>query len=98
MFRPEELKKRCSMYLHLGEKKVVKKRDIIGIFDMDTSTLMKSTRNFLNSAEKSGRAETLSYELPKSFTVCRKKGESKNKVYISQITPATLLKRSEDKF
>ena len=40
------------MYLHLGENKVVKKRDIIGIFDMDTATVMKATRTFLNNAEK----------------------------------------------
>ena len=40
------------MYLHLGEQKVVKKRDIIGIFDMDNTTVMKSTRTFLNNAEK----------------------------------------------
>ncbi len=86
------------MYLHLGEKKVVKKRDIVGIFDMDTSTVQKATRTFLNNAEKNGRAETLSYELPKSFTVCRKKGDRENKVYISQITPATLRQRNEDKF
>lgn len=86
------------MYLHLGEQKVVKKRDIIGIFDMDTATVMKSTRNFLNSAEKNSIAETLSYELPKSFIVVRKKNQKEKKVYISQIAPATLLKRSEDKF
>ncbi len=86
------------MYLHLGEKKVVKKRDIVGIFDMDTATVMKATRNFLNLAEKNGSAETLSYELPKSFTVVGKKGTKQKKVYISQITPQTLLKRSEDKF
>ena len=86
------------MYLHLGENKVVKKRDIIGIFDMDTATVMKATRTFLNNAEKNGSAETLSYELPKSFTVVGKRGTRQKKIYISQITPATLQKRSEDKF
>lgn len=86
------------MYLHLGEQKVVKKRDIVGIFDMDTATVMKSTRNFLKIAEKNGEAETLSFELPKSFIICKKRNRKEKKVYISQITPATLLKRSEDKF
>lgn len=86
------------MYLHLGEQKVVKKRDIVGIFDMDTATVMKSSRNFLNLAEKNGEAETLSFELPKSFIICKNEKQAKKKVYISQITPATLLKRSEDKF
>ncbi len=86
------------MYLHLGEQKVVKKRDIIGIFDMDSTTVMKSTRTFLNNAEKSGEAVTLSYELPKSFIVCKGASRDKKTVYISQITPQTLQKRSEDKF
>lgn len=86
------------MYLHLGEQKVVKKRDIVGIFDMDTATVMKATRNFLKIAEKNGLAETLSYELPKSFIVCKKRKSCEKKVYISQIAPTTLQKRSEDKF
>lgn len=84
------------MYLHLGENTLVKKKDIIGIFDLDNVTVQKSSRNFLNMAEKEGRAETVSYELPKSFTVCSKKGSKKTKIYISQITPQTLLKRSEE--
>ena len=84
------------MYLHLGEQKVVKKRDIIGIFDMDTATVMKSSRNFLNLAEKRGETATLSYELPKSFIVCKNKRQKRKTVYISQITPSTLLKRNED--
>ena len=36
------------MYLHLGGDKVVKTKDIIGIFDMDTSTVSKNTRDYLN--------------------------------------------------
>ena len=40
------------MYLHLGEDTIVKNSDIIGIFDMDTTTVMKSSRTFLNKAEK----------------------------------------------
>lgn len=85
------------MYLHLGEQKVVKKREIVGIFDMDNTTVMKSTRNFLNLAEKNGEAVTLSYELPKSFIVCKKRRGAKKRVYISQLAPSTLLKRSEIK-
>ena len=86
------------MYLHLGEQKAVKKRNIIGIFDMDTATVMKASRNFLNLAEKNGIAETLSYELPKSFIVYQEKRSRDRKVYISQIATPTLQKRSEDKF
>ena len=40
------------MYLHLGESTIVKKKDIVGIFDLDTTTVMKSSRNYINKAEK----------------------------------------------
>ena len=82
------------MYLHLGGDKVVKTKDIIGIFDMDTSTVQKNTRDYLQKAEKSGEVVTVSYELPKSFILCSEKKRSQ-KVYISQISSATLQKRSE---
>ena len=78
------------MYLHLGQDTVIKMNEIIGIFDMDTSTLSKTTCAYL---EKKGRVVNVSMELPKSFVLCRSdKGEIT--VYISQISSSTLLKRS----
>lgn len=81
------------MYLHLGQDTVVKTRDIVGIFDMETSTISKFSRQFLADAEKGGRVFNVSNELPKSYVVCIDKvgGET---VYISQISTATLLKRT----
>ena len=81
------------MYIHLGQGTVVRSRDIVGIFDLESSTVSKHTRKFLNNAEKKGEVITVSYELPKSFAVCRKKGE-KQRVYISQLASSTLFKRS----
>ena len=40
------------MYIHLGEDVVVNASKIIGIFDMDTSTVNKATRDYLFKAEK----------------------------------------------
>ena len=34
------------MYLHIGNGKSVKREDIIGIFDLDTATVSKITKNF----------------------------------------------------
>lgn len=81
------------MYLHLGNDTVVKIKNIIGIFDLDTSTVSKYTRDFLTSAEKGGNVINVTYELPKSFVLCRENGVKK--VYISQISSATLQKRFE---
>ncbi len=83
------------MYLHLGQDTLVKNDSVIGIFDMDTSTVAKPTRDFLNTAEKKGRVVNVSYELPKSFVVCKER--DKLTVYISQLSSATLQKRSNSK-
>lgn len=81
------------MYLHLGNETVVKVKNIIGIFDLDTSTVSKHTRDFLRIAEQKGNVINITYELPKSFVVCNENGIKK--VYISQISSTTLQKRFE---
>lgn len=84
------------MYLHLGQDTVVDTETIVGIYDMDTSTVSKWSRDFLSKAEKEGRVINVSYELPKSFIVCRSKinSEYSETVYISPLSSQTLLKRS----
>jgi len=81
------------IYLHLGQNVVVPESEILGIFDLDNTTGSKITREFLNQAEKTGRIINISEELPKSFVVCEE--NERIRVYLSQLSPATLLKRSE---
>ena len=83
------------MFIHIGHDTVIIDKEIIGIFDMDTSTVSKPTRDFLRLSEKKGNVINVSFELPKSFVVCNENG--KLKVYISQISPATLQKRAISK-
>ena len=80
------------MYIHLGNETVVRDDEIIGIFDIETTTISKNTRSFLEIAEKGKKVINVSYELPKAFIVTSK--NKKDKVYISQISPQTLQKRS----
>ncbi len=82
------------MYLHIGKEMIIKTDDIVGIFDLDTATISKATRNYLSAAEKSGDVINVTNELPKSFIVC-KESDGKRKIYISQISSSTLNKRSE---
>ena len=85
------------MYLHLGQGVVAKRREIIGIFDLDTSTIRGSTREFLAAAEKENRVTTVAMdELPKSFVVCDS-GQKPcvDEIFISPLAAATLLKRNE---
>ena len=79
------------MYLHLGQETVVDTKTIVGIFDMDTSTVSKFSREYLNLAQKQGKVVNVSFELPKSFVVCNENG--KEIIYISQLSTATLENR-----
>ena len=79
------------MYLHLGREVVVKYRDIVGIFDLEKTTLSKMTKEYLAQATKENRVITVSYEMPKSFVVVME--DDGQRVYISQISAATLKKR-----
>ncbi len=81
------------MYLHLGQDTVIQTKDIIGIFDLENSTISKYTREYLAKAEKEGKVVNVSMEMPKSFVLCCDRAE-KITVYISQISSTTLLKRS----
>ena len=82
------------MYLHVGENTVVRTDNIIGIFDMDTSTISKWTKDYLSNATKNKRVINVSMELPKSFVVCNENNEIK--VYVSQISSQTLMKRKSN--
>ncbi|MEE1060374.1 MAG: DUF370 domain-containing protein [Ruminococcus sp.] len=81
------------MYLHLGQDTVITSDKIIGIFDIDKCTVSKKTRDYLAVAEKNGSVVNVSFELPKSFVVCS--DDDGIKVYITQISSKTLIKRIE---
>lgn len=83
------------MYLHLGQDTIVKKNDIVGIYDLDTSTVSKWTREYLSLCEKEGRVKNVSFELPKSFVVTKRQDEEKEMIYICPLAAKTLQKRAE---
>ncbi len=78
------------MFLHLGRDVMTPYNDIIGIFDLDFTTKSRLTRDFLTRAERENRVEAVTDDLPASFVVCRN-----GRVYLSQISAATLKKRAE---
>ena len=82
------------MYLHLGNDVLVRKDEVLGIFDLDNSSQSLRTREFLTRAQRAGEVVNASgAELPKSFVVCEAGG--RQRVYLSQLNSSTLLKRSE---
>ena len=79
------------MYLHLGQDTVIETESIVAMFDIDACTVSKKTRDFLAAAQKNGEVINVSFELPRSFVICRKNG--RNTVYISQLSTKTLSNR-----
>lgn len=79
------------MYLHLGQETVVRTQDIVGVFDLDNTTVSKRTRGYLKRAQVENRVVNVTTELPKSFIVCRQ--AYREIIYLSQLSPSTLLRR-----
>ena len=80
------------MYLNIGQDTVIIDKDILGIFDLDNTTVSKSTREYINTASKNGECITVSFEeLPKSFIVTTK--NDKKEIYISPLNTSTIFKR-----
>jgi len=80
------------MFLHLGNEVTIRARDLIGIFDLDNTTMSKDTREFLRRCEDNDMVTNVSSGLPKSFILCRYNGELA--VFISAISSVTLKKRA----
>lgn len=80
------------MFLHLGENVTVPIKDIIGIFDLETTMYGADTNQFLRMAEEDGFVERITDETPKSYVVAEV--NKKSKIYLSQISSATLSKRT----
>ena len=81
------------MYLHAGNNKNIREKDIIGIFDADNSTISIITRKYLAVAEKDERVISAKDEIPKSFILYRENG--KYMICFSQISTSALLGRAE---
>ena len=81
------------MYTHIGNDVVVQDQDIIGIFDMDTSTVKKVTMKYLQRIECENKLVNISDDLPKSFVVCQK--SNVEIVYLSNLNSGTLIKKKK---
>lgn len=87
------------MYLHIGQDTVVRLDEVVGVFDMDNTTVSQPTRGFLQMAEKAGQVTTVGTDLPKSFIVCCPPGKRRQQtVTVAQMAPRTLQKRAGQEF
>ena len=81
------------MFLHIGNRRSVRKKDIIGIFDLDTATVSKITKDFINKSQKSGEVTYFDSDLPRAFILLDEGG--RGRVRLSRISTAGLKIRLE---
>ncbi len=62
------------MFLHVGNHKNIRMKDVVGIFDMDNATISSITRKFLSEKQKQLLVEIAAVELPKSFILFEENG------------------------
>lgn len=81
------------MYVHLGRDYVLNDRDIIGIFNLETTTI--SPRGGVSELRpENGAVVSLSDELPQSYVLADSPVDT---IYLSELSPAALKRRTEMK-
>ena len=78
------------MYVSIGPEKIVNSEEIVGIFDIDTATSTKATKELLKAAEKSKKTEMTGEDIPKSFILMKD-----GMIYFSQFAAKILKRRAE---
>ena len=78
------------MYLPIGNDMAVRDKSVIGIFDLDNTTVTARGREFLSRAEREGQVVPCD-DLPKSYVLTVEYGMER--VFLSGLSSATLEKR-----
>jgi len=82
------------MYLHLGSGTVVRGDEVVGVFDLDNTTVSKATRGFLRLAQEEGRVvDVAPGALPKTFVVCVGKVQGE-RVFVAGVSTGTIYGRA----
>lgn len=81
------------MFLRISNNYVVPKSEIVGIFDMDNTTVSRQGRDFLPRAEKNGLLIYSADDLPKSYVLTEHDG--KMTVYLSSFSSKLLINRAK---
>ena len=82
------------MYIHLGRDYVLNDRDIIRIFNLETTTGSPRGREFLNYAQKNGAVVSLSDDLPQCYVLADAPVDT---VYLSELSSAAMKRRTESR-
>lgn len=83
-----------NTYINIAGDVIINSNTILGVFDIDKTTVFKVNRNYLANEEKNGNILSVVDDIPKSYIVCFDKEKNSNKVYLSPLLPNTILKRN----
>ena len=75
--------------IHLGGDVSVYCNDLLGVFDLERTSVNPSVNSFLAAAQKRGGVYYCSLDMPKSFTV------TAETVFVSNVAAGTIIKRSK---
>ena len=78
------------MYIHIGGDVSLPTYKILGIFDIEKTSVNKDVNDYLMKLQKQGKIYYVSYDMPKSFIV------TEDYVYISNVSVFTLERRFLD--
>lgn len=78
------------MYLSIGNDFSVRDSSVIGIFDLDNTTVTARGREFVEKAEQEGQVVPCD-DLPKAYVLTAEYGMTR--LYLSPLSSATLEKR-----
>ena len=76
------------MYVHIGNNRIVNEKNIVGLFDIDTTSMSRSTKNLLSEAEKEGRLSLCDDGIPKTFILT-----DDDSVYFTRLSARTVADR-----
>ena len=82
------------MYLHVGNELVVNTRDIIGIFDMDNTTVSRQGRRFLPESQDKGFIKNATDDLPKSYVVTKRNDETR--IFVSSYSTQAMARSAQN--
>lgn len=84
------------MYITLGSSVSVKKREIIGIFDLDTAPADSQVMEFLKENEKKKNVTVVGDGIPKAFVVTNDGKDTR--VYITTISASSIKGRNSNEY
>ncbi|MBQ7399110.1 MAG: DUF370 domain-containing protein [Clostridia bacterium] len=79
---------KTNPYINVGGSQILRKDEILGIFDLDTASTKTDTKRFLSKCESEGHLVLVGNDIPKSF-VLKAEGR-KEYIYMTQLSVSSI--------